>query len=313
MYVCTRSLRTTLSLPNSFTHRQLTTSPTPPPPPIMTDSIDQLLADRQHNINAACLHRNASSATSTCTCGHFQYNNIPYVLKYTTLRQQVILGSRLRIRTIQVQTPSEFLPTAIRRYTTPRPTAGQHLATHHILQNRDDTQINIGWVPGHTEGMGNETADKCAKSAAELPNRGRYAFTSLAYIKRQIRQMVLREWQSLWETTSRGQGYCSIARKQPLWGPSWKPAKLLNTDQTTGTWLFQSILSTPPKLQLHPSASARIESRVRSTSSYDAGHTRTKEKQPESLEKQLCTPSSLHRREPQCFRTSVATRGWLLK
>ena len=57
---------------------------------------------------------------------------------------------------------------------------------HHILQIRDDIQINVRWAPGHTEAIGSETADKCAKSAAELPNRCRYAFTSLAYIKRQI-------------------------------------------------------------------------------------------------------------------------------
>ena len=55
---------------------------------------------------------------------------------------------------------------AIRKCTTPRPTAGQHLATqiignlNHILQNRDDIQVNIRWVPGHTEVMGNETADR---------------------------------------------------------------------------------------------------------------------------------------------------------
>ena len=76
------------SLPNSFTHRQLTTSSTSPPP-IMTDSIDQLLAEmddlcaaepfpvsssylspfRQHNINAACFRRNASNAEGNDTPG----------------------------------------------------------------------------------------------------------------------------------------------------------------------------------------------------------------------------------------------------
>ena len=43
--------------------------------------------------------------------------------------------------------------------------------------------------------MGNETADKCAKSAAELPSRCLYAFTSLAYIKRQTQQKGPRERQ----------------------------------------------------------------------------------------------------------------------
>ena len=47
-------------------------------------------------------------------------------------------------------------------------------------------------IPGYIEAIGNETADKCAKSTAELPNRCRYAFTSLAYIKRQIQQKGLK-------------------------------------------------------------------------------------------------------------------------
>ena len=61
----------------------------------------------------------------------------------------------------------------------------------------------------------------------------------LAYIKRQIQQRGLREWQYLWETSSRGQECCSITRKQPLWGPSWKPTKHLNTDQTTASTIHQ--------------------------------------------------------------------------
>ena len=67
----------------------------------------------------------------------------------------------------------------------------------------------------------------------------RYAFTPLAYIRRQIRQKGLKEWQHLWETTSRGQEYCSIARRQPLWGPSWKPTKLQNTDAKTASTTHQ--------------------------------------------------------------------------
>ena len=131
---------------------------------------------------------------------------------------------------------------AIRRCTIPRPTAGQHLTRNlrHVLQNRNDIQINIRWVPGHTEVIGNETKDKCAKSAAELPNRCRYALTSLDYAKRQIQQKGLREWQYLWGTTSRGQEYCNIARKQLLWGSSWEPtAKLLRTDQTAASTIHQ--------------------------------------------------------------------------
>ena len=46
----------------------------------------------------------------------------------------------------------------------------QHLAIqiisnlHHILQNRDDIQINIRWVPGHTEVMGNKMCKECSRA-----------------------------------------------------------------------------------------------------------------------------------------------------
>ena len=71
---------------------------------------------------------------------------------------------------------------------------------------------------GHTEVIGNEIAEKCAKNAAEPPNRCHYAFTSLAYIKRRIQQKGLKEWQLLWKTINKGKEYSSIAWKQPLWG-----------------------------------------------------------------------------------------------
>jgi ribonuclease HI len=134
---------------------------------------------------------------------------------------------------------------AIQRCTTPHPTPGQHLSLQiinnlqTILNARPNTKVNIQWVPGHTEVIGNEAADRCAKQAADLTPRSRQSFTSIAYVKRQIQQAGQREWQQLWNANSSGSTYCSIARGQPLWGPTWKPTKLPNTNQTTASTIHQ--------------------------------------------------------------------------
>src|SRR6266705_2893381 len=134
---------------------------------------------------------------------------------------------------------------AIRRCLSPQPTAGQHLALQiqdniaMIIQSRSDIMVNIQWVPGHTAIFGNEKADKCAKSAAALPRRCGDAFTSIAYIKRQVRQDALQSWHQTWQDSNQGSAYCSLAKGQPLWGPTWKPTKFPNTDQTTASTIHQ--------------------------------------------------------------------------
>ena len=71
------------------------------------------------------------------------------------------------------------------RCTSPEPTPGQDLVTgvldhlHDILETRDYIKVNIQWVPGHTEVIGNEKADNCAKSAAEPPRWSGDSFTSI--------------------------------------------------------------------------------------------------------------------------------------
>ena len=134
---------------------------------------------------------------------------------------------------------------AIRRCTSLQPTPGQYLSLQildnlqKILQCNSDVKINIQWVPGHTKVFGNEIADKCARSAAALPRRCRAAFTSIAFIKLQIWQESLRAWQQTWQDSSKGSAYCSMSGRQSLWGPTWKPTKLLNTDQTVASTIHQ--------------------------------------------------------------------------
>ena len=64
---------------------------------------------------------------------------------------------------------------AIRRCTKHPPSLGQDLSLQiienlpTILAMRLNTRVNIQWVPGHADVLGNEMADRCAKQAAELP------------------------------------------------------------------------------------------------------------------------------------------------
>ena len=134
---------------------------------------------------------------------------------------------------------------AIRRCTKPHPSPGQHLSQQiienlqTILAMRPNTSINIQLVPGHAEVLGNEIADRCAKQAAELPQQSWQSFTSVAYIKRQIQHAGLKEWQSCWQANTNGSFYCNITKGLPQWGPTWKPTKLPNTDQTTASTIHQ--------------------------------------------------------------------------
>ena len=134
---------------------------------------------------------------------------------------------------------------AIHRCLKPHPTAGQHLSLQiidniqTILTTRPDTQVRIQWVPGHTAVHGNDRADACAKRATQLPPRPGVPFMSLAFLKQQVQQAGQREWQHVWRTCTTGSSYTTIAKRQPLWGPTWKPTKLISTKQTTASTIHQ--------------------------------------------------------------------------
>jgi RNase H len=59
--------------------------------------------------------------------------------------------------------------------------------------------IFIEWVPGHTEVLGNDKADSLAKEAAKKLVTSPY--TSYSFLKRNIRQHSLIEWQDQWQKT----------------------------------------------------------------------------------------------------------------
>ena len=98
--------------------------------------------------------------------------------------------------------------------------AGQHFTIriidnlNNVLQTRPNVKINTQWVLGHTEVAGNETVDRCAKSAAGLLGRCPDSSTFHAYIKRQIQEVSLREWQQIW-TGSRQPRTKKFLRRPP--------------------------------------------------------------------------------------------------
>ena len=222
---------------------------------------------------------------------------------------------------------------AIRRSLSPIATAGQHLSIriidnhNDILRTRPDIKINIQWVPGHTRVAGNEAADRCAKGAADLTYHCPGSFTSLAYIKRQIKEVSLSEWQQIWTTATKGREYCNIARRQRDWGPNWKPTKLITSaDQTTASTIHQLrlghgyfksfLIRLPPYESTQCQCSERVQSvrhlllgcRLHQDERRQAGITRET-----TLHSLLFTPRGIAMLQDFIRTTRVATRGWLLQ
>jgi hypothetical protein len=57
---------------------------------------------------------------------------------------------------------------------------------------------HIHWVPGHVEVEGNKKADQLAKKGTERKRKERDAYTSITYIKRQIREKAIGTWGKRW-------------------------------------------------------------------------------------------------------------------
>ena len=132
--------------------------------------------------------------------------------------------------------------------------------------------------------------------------------------------------QHLWETTSRGQEYCSIARRQPLWGSSWKPTKLQNTDATTASTIhqlrlghgyFKAFLACLPN---YNSTQCQCSERIQSVKHLLLGcRTYQSEREAAGITRETTLHSLLFTSRGTTMlqdfirSTKVATRGWLLQ
>jgi hypothetical protein len=91
-------------------------------------------------------------------------------------------------------------------------------------------QLQLEWVPGHMNILGNELADKAAKKGTQLQKSTLESYISLAFIKRKIKESVLNDWTKAWDESKRkGKHYSQFKCK-----PKWKPA--LKTKEKKETW-----------------------------------------------------------------------------
>ena len=77
----------------------------------------------------------------------------------------------------------------------------------HFLQSFPPLKIvSFSWVRGHTGIIGNETADKLAKQAAQTVNIKSFNFVPFppSFLKYQLKQNFFLQWQNIWTTSEKG-------------------------------------------------------------------------------------------------------------
>ena len=131
---------------------------------------------------------------------------------------------------------------ALKRIFSSKPRPGQQLCLqvmsnlHQILQINPSLQIYLHWVPGHTEIHGNETADQQAKIASTQRYDHNNSFTSLNWIKSEIRKANMHSWSTRWRTGKKGMAYREVQRGEP----SSKPHRLSTIkNRTVSTAIHQ--------------------------------------------------------------------------
>ena len=150
-----------------------------------------------------------------------------------------------------------------------------------------------------------------------------------AYIRRQIQEASLKEWQQIWTTAATGKrhGYCNIAQRQRDWKSSWKPTKLItSTDQTTASTIYQLRLghgyfkSFLIHLPSYDSTQCQCSERVQSVKHlllgcrlYQGERRQAGITRETTLHSLLFTPKGATALQNFIQMTKVATRRWLLR
>ena len=73
-------------------------------------------------------------------------------------------------------------------------------------------EVTIQWCPSHASIFGNEQADELAKKGLSA-TRSPEAYTSISFLKRQLKELDVENWKTNWENSNKGKGqlYSSIA------------------------------------------------------------------------------------------------------
>ena len=97
----------------------------------------------------------------------------------------------------------------------------------------NNTQVSLCWVPAHCNILGNESADKAAKTAADSTVEGRLIaakpipHTDMTAI---IRRAAKEKWQTYWQTADhRGGKLREIRRDTGLWSSSYQKRRKIET------------------------------------------------------------------------------------
>jgi len=106
-----------------------------------------------------------------------------------------------------------------------KPGPGQQFAINIWEINEEFKRINVNlhieWVPGHCEVKGNEIADELAKEGAKegsIANKSS-PYTSIAFLKRRVKELCLIEWNNQWQKNKKGKSYMgtpNLRRPKPL-------------------------------------------------------------------------------------------------
>ena len=160
----------------------------------------------------------------------------------------------------------------------------------------------------------------------KLPQRSGLSFTALSFLKRQIQQTGQKDWQQVWRACSSGSSYLTNARQQPLWGPTWKPTKLITTKQTIASTIhqlrlghgyFRSYLTRLPNYnstQCHCSEPVQTAKHLLlGCPTYREERKRAGIKRDQTLQNLLFTQKGTDTAIDFIQQTGVATRGWLLQ
>ena len=66
------------------------------------------------------------------------------------------------------------------------------------------TKINISWIGGHIDIMGNELADRAAKEGAMMNISPLSATMTMKTVKSKIKQATVEKWQNIWDHSATG-------------------------------------------------------------------------------------------------------------